>query len=60
LRSYALASPSVGESLSWLALPVGRQVAFWLPSDEDVELSAPLHHVCLASCHDDNGLNLKW
>jgi hypothetical protein len=35
---------------------------FWLPSDQDAELSAPpalcLPAYCHASCHDDNGLNL--
>jgi hypothetical protein len=35
---------------------------FWLPSNQDVELSAPssvpcLSECCHASCYDDNGLN---
>jgi hypothetical protein len=36
--------------------------SFWLPSDQDVELSAPLTPslptCCHVSCDDDNGQNL--
>ena len=52
LRSYVQAPPSV-----WKTVP------FWLPLNQDVELSAPspptgLPECCHASHHDDNGVNL--
>jgi hypothetical protein len=61
----------VGESVSlwgWVLrtsslLAAWKPVFSWLSSEQDVELSAPpapfLPGCCHASCHDDNGLNLR-
>ena len=48
----------------WAALPSYIDTVFsYLPSEQAVELSAPpvscLPVHCYASCHDDNGLNLR-
>jgi hypothetical protein len=58
LCGWALRPPSTQGLLSAEA-----SVFFWLPLDQDVDLSSPslapsLPGRCHASCHDVNGLNL--
>jgi len=62
---WPVGSVSLGQALKSQKLKLGLEAhsLFLLPSDQDIGLSAPslapcLPAHCLASCHNDNGLNL--